>query len=68
MCTHEKLRTEVLLPQPGRAEEEMPRPFSTPLLKHRPLERRQQAHPPCSHKGISAAGQQQGLKLERRTS
>lgn len=65
MCAHEKLRTETLLPQPGRAEGEMSRPFSTPsLLKHRPLERRQQAHPPHSHKEISAAGQQQRLKLE----
>lgn len=38
--------------------------FLHPLLKHRPLECRQQAHPPCSPKEISAAGQQQGLKLE----
>lgn len=38
--------------------------FSHPLLKHRPLERRQQAHPSHSHKEISVAGQQLGLKLE----
>lgn len=42
----------------------MPRPFATPLLKHRPLECRQQTHPSQFPQGNKCSRTAARLKLE----
>lgn len=66
MCAHEKLRTEVLLPQPGRAEGEMPRPFSTPLPQAQAPGAQTAAPPPHTHTHTTFPQEISGNKCSRK--